>query len=161
VVSGSKYYRIWNKFIVLFVVALILFVILLPFNAILLFTRTLSKHKFVNHFKALLDVYQTRYKMKCYYWVGLHLLIKALFYALSSLEKNTNLTVGVIMLHTLSTGTEYIRPFKCWIQNCNEMMLFFLSIVYAISLSQTSCLTIDVMLARCSSVHFDFCVSCT
>ena len=96
------------KFVALFTVCLTLFAILLPFNATLLFTRTLSRHRSVNHFKPLLDVYQAPYKMKCYYWVGLHLLIKALFYALSALEKSTNLTIGIIVLHALASGTYWV-----------------------------------------------------
>ena len=45
------------KFTILFIVCLILFLILVPFNVILLFTRTLSRFRFVNKFKPLLDAY--------------------------------------------------------------------------------------------------------
>ena len=100
----------------------------------------------VNRFKPLLDVYQTPFKIKFYYWVGLHLLTNALFYALSALDKTTNLTIGIIVLHAIASGTGYVRPFKFWIQNCNEMILLFnLSIVYVVSLSGTSFMAIDVM----------------
>ena len=143
------------KFIALFTVCLILFLILIPFNATLLFTRTFSRYRFVNCFKPLLDVYQAPFKIKFYYWVGLHLLTKALFYAMSVLSKTTNLTIGIIVLHAITSGTGYVRPFKCWIQNCNELILLFnLSTVYAVSLSGTSFITIDIMflLAVCQFI---------
>ena len=50
------------RFTILFIVCLILFLILLPFNVILLFNRTLSRFKFINKFKPLLDAYQGPYK---------------------------------------------------------------------------------------------------
>ena len=45
------------KFSILFATCLILFIILLPFNILLLFIRKLSHLKFINRFKPLLDVY--------------------------------------------------------------------------------------------------------
>ena len=45
------------KFSILFATCLILFIILLPFNILLLFIRKLSHLKFINRFKSLLDVY--------------------------------------------------------------------------------------------------------
>ena len=100
----------------------------------------------VNRFKPLLDVYQTPFKIKFYYWVGLHLLTNALFYALSALDKTTNLTIGIIVLYAIASGTGYMHPFKCWIQNCNEMILLFnLSTMYVVSLSGTSFMAIYVM----------------
>ena len=62
------------RFTILFIVCLILFLILVPFNVILLFTRPLSRFKFINKFKPLLDSYQGPYKDKFYYLTGLQLL---------------------------------------------------------------------------------------
>ena len=39
-------------------ICIILFLLLVPFNIILLFTRTLSRFQFINKFKPLLDAYQ-------------------------------------------------------------------------------------------------------
>ena len=50
------------RFTILFIVCLILFLILLSFNVILLFNRTLSRFRFINKFKPLLDAYQGPYK---------------------------------------------------------------------------------------------------
>ena len=45
------------KYATLFIVCLILFIILLPFNAILCFTKTAMRLQLVNHFKPLIDAY--------------------------------------------------------------------------------------------------------
>ena len=78
------------KFTILFTVCLLLFLILLPFNTILLFTRTLSHLKFIDHFKPLLDAFQGPYKDKFYYWTGLLLLLRAVFFGVSALDRRTS-----------------------------------------------------------------------
>jgi len=124
------------KFSALFAVCLILFLILIPFTFTLLFTRTLMRYRFVNYFMPLLDVYQAPYKINFYFWVGLHLLIKALFYGLSALEKRSNLTIGATLLYIIGNFTGYLRPFKCRVQNCNELILLInLGILYVTFLS--------------------------
>ena len=50
------------KFLALFCICLFLFLVLALFNSVLLFTRTLSCFKVVNHFKPMLDTYQGPYK---------------------------------------------------------------------------------------------------
>ena len=90
------------KFTILFILCLILFLILMPFNIILLFTRTLSRSRFINKFKALLDAYHGPYKDKYYYWTGLQLLIRVVFFGLSSLDRNINLIVSTILLAIFS-----------------------------------------------------------
>ena len=55
------------KFIVLFIVCLILLLIILPFNVMLLFSRKLTYFKFINHLKPLLDTYHGPYKDKVFY----------------------------------------------------------------------------------------------
>ena len=49
------------KFIALFIACLILFIIIIPFNVVLTFTRILSRHRTINYFKPLLDAYQGPY----------------------------------------------------------------------------------------------------
>ncbi|XP_065918699.1 uncharacterized protein [Dysidea avara] len=85
------------KFTILFTVCLLLFLILLPFNIVLLFTRTLSHLKFINHFKPLLDAFQGPYKDKFYYWTGLQLLLRAVFFGVSALDRSTNLMGSIIL----------------------------------------------------------------
>ena len=85
------------RFTILFIVCLILFLILVPFNVILLFTRTLSRFRFANRFKPLLDAYQGPYKIKYYYWSGLQLVIRAVLFVLSSLDGKINIAVSIII----------------------------------------------------------------
>ena len=58
------------KFIILFIACAILFIILIPFNVLLIFARQLSRFKRINYFKPLLDAYQGPYKIRFYFWSG-------------------------------------------------------------------------------------------
>ena len=122
------------KYTVLFIVCLILFLILLPFNAILTFTKTLSNFAFINHFKPLIDAYQGPYKYKYYYWIGLQLIMRAVFFGLSALDKNVNLTVSIILLAVISITHAKINPVKHNYKNLYELCyLFYLSTMYTLS----------------------------
>ena len=57
------------RFIALFIMCVVLFLILVPFNIILLFARSLSRFTLITKFKPLLDAYQGPYKDKLYYWI--------------------------------------------------------------------------------------------
>ena len=125
------------KYTILFIVCLILFITLLPFNAILCFTKTAMRLQLVNHFKPLIDAYQGPYKYKYYYWSGLQLVIRAVFFGLSALDKNINLTVGIILFAIISTIQAKINPFKInyknWYESCFS---FYLLTVYAFAYGQ-------------------------
>ena len=119
------------KFTILFIVCLILFLILVPFNVILLFTRTLSRFNFINKFKPLLDAYQGPYKIKFYYWTGLQLLIRALFFGTSSLDRNLNLTIGITLFSSIEGIQGAVKPFKNQFKNFQEQMfLINITILY-------------------------------
>ena len=100
------------RFAILFIVCLILFLILVPFNVILLFTRTLSRFPFINRFKPLLDAYQGPYKDRYYYWTGLQLVVRAVLLAVSSLDRTTNLTICIVIFSTLGGIHGITQPFK-------------------------------------------------
>jgi len=111
------------KFTVLFILCLALFLILLPFNAVLLFTRTLSQFKCISHFKPLLDVYQGPYKDRFYNWTGLQLLLRAVFYGISALDRNTNMMIGIIILGVVGFSFGFYCPFKHKSKNFQELLL--------------------------------------
>ena len=72
------------KFTILFITCLVLFLLLIPFNIILLFTRYLSQFRIINQFTPLLDALQESYNAKYYYWVGVNLILRSVcfsFYA--------------------------------------------------------------------------------
>ena len=147
------------QYTILFIVCLILFLILLTFNIILLFTRTLSRFRFINKFKPLLDAYQGPYQDKYYYWTGLQLLLRTVFFGLSSLDRNINLIVGIILLGIFGGVTGIVRPFKNNVKNYQELLLIFnLHGLYTLSLyiqdyaSQT---VVNVMITT-SAVQFMF-----
>ena len=113
------------QFIVLFTACLVIFLILIPFNIVLLFTRRLSRFRFINRFKPLLDTYQGPYKDKFYYWTGLQLVVRVIFFGISTLERNLNLTVGIILLSAVGFFQGYCSPYKIKQKNVNGLLLLF------------------------------------
>ena len=130
----------------LFVVCLILFVILLSFNAILCFTKTAMRLQFVNHFKPLIDAYQGPYKYKYYYWTGLQLVVRAIFFGLSALDRNINFTVAIILLAVIIIIQRSLVPFKDNYKNLHETaFLLNLLTIYTLSYGQYN-IAINVMI---------------
>ena len=124
------------KFTIIFLVCLVLFVILIPFNIILLFTRTLSRFNAINKFKPLLDAYQGPYKIKFYYWTGLQLVIRVVFFSISSLDIKTNITAGIIILSIIEGVDVICKPFKNKFNNYQELCLIInLLVLYTLTLS--------------------------
>ena len=122
------------KYTALFIVCLILFIVLLPFNVILCFTKTAMRLQLVNHSKPLIDAYQGPYKIKYYYWTGLQLVMRVVFFGLSALDRNINLTVGIILLTIVSMTQAKLNPFKSNYKNFYESCyLFHLLTLYALS----------------------------
>ena len=123
------------KYTFIFVVSLILFLILLFFNFILTFTRSLSYFKFVYRFKPLLDAYQGPYKDKYYYWTGLQLVMRAVFFGLSALDRNTNLMISSILTGIAGYIHGAVFPFKNKAKNIQEhLMILNLNCLFIFSL---------------------------
>ena len=145
------------KFTILFIVCLILFLILVPFNVILLFTRTLSRFNFINKFNPLLDAYQGLYKIKFYYWTGLQLLIRALIFATSSLDRNLNLTIGITLFSSIEGIQGAVKPFKSQFKNFQEQMfLINITILYAFLLynqEAINTMAVNIMIAM-AAIYF-------
>ena len=112
-----------TKFVVLFIVCLFLFLMLLPFNAVLIFTRTLSRFSFINHFKPLLDAYHGPFKDRFYYWTGLQLLLSAVFFGISALDRNTNMMISILILGVMECISGLHSPYKCNGNNYQELLL--------------------------------------
>ena len=111
------------KFSILFATCLLLFLILIPFNILLLFTRSLMRFRFISTFKPLLDAYFAPYKDKFYYWTGLQLLLRAIFLGLSTLDTDVNLSGGIILLGILLCIQGVVHPFKSWLKNVQESVV--------------------------------------
>ena len=76
------------KFTILFITCLVLFLLLIPFNITLLFTRYLLRLRLINHFKPILDAFQGSYKDKHYYWVALHITLRSIFLLYMDFKQN-------------------------------------------------------------------------
>ena len=113
------------KYTALFIVCLVLFIILLPFNAIFCFTKIAVKLQLVSHFKPLIDAYQGPYKFKHYYWTGIQLVMRAVFFGLSALDRNISLTIGITILAAITIVQAKISPFKNEYKNVNELSFLY------------------------------------
>ena len=105
------------RFIIIFLLYCIIFLILLPFTLILLFTKTLSRFRFITKFTPLLDAYQGPYKIKFYYWTGVQLVIRVVFYGISSLDRNINHTIGIMLLTIIICFECVLKPYIKIIRN--------------------------------------------
>ena len=127
------------KFSILFIACLVLFLILVPFNIVLLFTRSLLRFKIINYFKPFLDAYFGPYKDNFYYWTGLQLLLRAIFFGLSVFDSDINLTSGIILLGILLCVQGVLHPFKSWLKNVQEsFVLLNLLALYVVTLYNNS-----------------------
>ena len=149
------------RFTILFIVCLILFLILVPFNVILLFTRTLSRFGFVNKFKPLLDAYQGPCKDKFYYWTGLQLLMRGGFFGISSLDRNLNYTVSIVLFSTVGGVHGIACSFKKEYKNYQELLLILnLQGLFAISqYSQVINITVVNVIIAVAAVQFIFIIT--
>ena len=122
------------KFTVLFIMCLVLFLLLISFNIILLFTRSLIKFRIINHFKPLLDAFQGSYKDKYYNWVAINIILRSLFFALYGFQRNLKLIITTVILVLLTVYHGYIHPNKNKCVNVQELLLLInLTIMYAVS----------------------------
>jgi len=99
----------------------------------------LSQFKFINNFKPILDAYRSPYKDRFYYWTGIQLLLRAVFYGISALDRNTNMMIGIITLGALECIYGIKFPFKSKMHNYQELLLICnLHILFVISIYTTS-----------------------
>ena len=123
------------KFTILFITCLVLFLILIPFNSTLLFTRFLSRFRIVNQFKPLLDAFQGSYKDKFYYWVAVHIMFRSVFFSLYAFQIKLRLILATTILVIFTSYYGYLQPNKYKIVNFQELlMLINLTLMYAISM---------------------------
>ena len=106
------------KFILLFVLCIILFSLLVLFTIILLCAKLLIKFKLLHN---ILDSYQRPYKS--YYWFGLQLLMRIIYLYISHLDEKTNITISIIILSIANAVQGIQKPFKNKLQNYHETLL--------------------------------------
>jgi len=147
------------KFLMLFLVCLILLLLLLPFNVVLLFARSklLSKIKSIHTFKPLLDAYFAPYKDKHFYWSGLLLLIRVVVFTFTALDKSYKIVAITIVLTGLLSIQGIMQPFKSIFDNIQEsLVLFVLLAVHVSAYTETTLLDVSLVqiLTSASLVYF-------
>ena len=127
------------KFTILFITCLILFLLLIPFNITLLFTRYLSRFRMINRFKPLLDTYQGPYKDHYTHWTGVHFILRSVLFSFYAVDSKTRLILSTIVMIVFSIFVGYVHPNKSKLVNIQELLLLLnLTIMYAVSY-QYSC----------------------
>ena len=120
------------KFTILFITCLLLFLILIPFNLILLFIRFLLKFKIINRLP-LLDAFHGSQRDSYCYWITVQIVFRNLCFSFFTLKANTRLTVSVALLIYFITTGGYLQPYKSKHLNIQELILFVnLTILFCI-----------------------------
>ena len=122
------------KFTILFITCLVLFLLLIPFNITLLFTRYLLRFRLINHFKPILDAFQGSYKDRYYYWLAVHINLRSAFFALYGIQTNLRLIITTMILVIFTRYHGYVYVYKNKLVNIEELLLLLnLTIMYAVS----------------------------
>ena len=122
------------KFTILFITCLVLFLLLIPFNIILLFTRQLLQYKIINRFKPLLDAFQASHKDKYYNWVAIQITLRSIYFALYGFPIKLRLLLATMILVIFTGCHGYIHPNKNKLVNLQELILLInLTMLYAAS----------------------------
>ena len=138
------------RFTILFIVCLILFLILMLFNVTLFFNKILPKLSLFTNFKSLFASYQRGYKDKFYYWASLQLAMRAVFFGISILERNINLTISIILLSVMEGVQCTLKPFKNKALNYQELFFMLNALwlyAYALFNQNINMTVINVMVA--------------
>jgi len=120
------------KHTILFIICLVLFLLLVPFNIILLFTRYLLQFKAINRFIPILDAFQGSYKVQYYYWVAIYIIVRDVLFAATALPAQITLIITTFVLLLLVALHGYIHPNKNKSINIQELVLLVnLTMLYA------------------------------
>ena len=122
------------KFTILFITCLVLFLLLIPFNIILLFTKCTLQYRIVNRFKPLLDASLGSYKDRYYFWAGVQITMRSVLFAMYAFETRLKLILSTVLLITFSIYDGHIHPYRNKLVNIQELILLTnLTIMYAAS----------------------------
>ena len=144
------------KFLILLVVCLLVFFILiLPFNLLLLFTKFSYRLKFVaEYLKPYLDAYQAPFKNNCYYYFGIELLLRPLAFAVGNriLDSYKTVAIATLLCVILLLYTCIVKPFKSKVN----------TFIYVSYLFNTTCLVLLVVYfnLKIKSVAYEVLYNC-
>ena len=147
------------KFTILFITCLVLFLLLIPFNITLLFTRHLLRFRMVYHFKPLLDAFQGSYKDRYYYWIAVHLTMRSLLFAMYGFQTSLKQILSTMLLMIFSVYNGRIYPHKNKLVNIQELLLLLnLTIMYAVSYQCSESIFSIVTNVMISLAFIQFCM---
>ena len=147
------------KFTILFITCLVLFLLLIPFNITLLFTRHLLRFRMVYRFKPLLDAFQGSYKDRYYYWIAVHLTMRSLLFAMYGFQTSLQLILSTMLLMIFSIYNGRIYPHKNKLVNIQELLLLLnLTIMYAVSYQCSESIFSIVTNVMISLAFIQFCI---
>jgi len=113
------------KFTILVLVCVLLFLGLLAFNAIMLFTRPLMRFKIIHRFKPLIDAFHGPFKHQYYYWIGIQLLIRNVMVLLDIFGKPFGIISNILVIVTIAIVHGFIQPNKSKLLNIQESLLLY------------------------------------
>ena len=146
------------KFTILFITCLVFFLLLIPFNITLLFTRHLLRFRMVYHFKPLLDAFQGSYKDRYYYWVAVHLTMRSFLFAMYAFQTSLKLILSTMLLMIFTVYNGRIYPHKNKLVNFQELLLLInLTIMYAVSYQSNESIFSIVTNVMISLAFIQFC----
>ena len=146
------------KFNMLFITCLMLFLLLIPFNIILMFTRHLLQFRMINHFKPLLDAFQGSSKDEYYYWIAICITLRSIYFALYGFQTKLRIIMATMILIFLTGYHGYIRPNKNKMVNIQELLLLInLTIMHAISLQCSENVFPTIINIAIGLAFFQFC----
>ena len=151
------------RFTILFITCLVLFLILIPFNIILLFRRYLAQFRIVNYFKPLPDAFQGSYKDSYYYWIAVHIILRSIFFSLYGFQIKLRLFLATIVLVLFSIYYGYLQPNKIKLINIEELSLLVnLTIMHVVSVLNSKdvfSVVVNIMIC-CAFVQFCIIILC-
>ena len=122
------------KFTIIFITCLVLFLLLIPINITLLFTRYALRLKAINHFKPILDAFHGSYKDKYWYWVAVHIILRSTLFTLYGIQTNLRLILSTMIIVIFTGYHGHAYPHKNKLVNIQELLLLLnLTIMYAVS----------------------------
>ena len=147
------------KFTILFITYLVLFLLLIPFSITLLFTRYLLQFRIINRFKPLIDAFQGSYKDKYYYWMGVHIILRSIFFTLYGFQIKLRLIIGTMILVLFTGYHGYTHPYKNKLVDTQELLLLInLTMMYAVSYQNSESLFSVISNIMISLACVQFCI---
>jgi len=122
------------KYLLLFIVCIVLFLLLLTLNVVLLFTKFLMRFNIVARFKPLIDAFQGSLKSQYSYWIGIQLLVRSVMTVLLALGRDLSITLSCIIILSMAVIHSRIQPDNNKLNNLQELLLLYNYVVMSMLL---------------------------